>query len=125
MSTETEASQHLRRAAHAARDASRVLAGTSEARRNTALRIMATSLRDHRRDILTANAADLAAYQGTASFRDRLTLNDARVEAMAIGLEEVAALPDPLATRSGGLDPSERAAHPACRDPDRRDRHDL
>jgi glutamate-5-semialdehyde dehydrogenase len=109
MPIETEATQHLRRAAQAARGASRVLAGTSEERRNTALRIMATALRDHRVEILTANAADLAAFSGTNAFRDRLTLNDARVEAMARGLEDVAALPDPLGrvladwTRPNGL----------------------
>ena len=57
----------------------------------------------------TANAADLAAYNGTNAFRDRLTLNDARVEAMAGGLDDVAALPDPLGrmladwTRPNGL----------------------
>jgi glutamate-5-semialdehyde dehydrogenase len=96
MHNETEATQYLRRAALAAREASRVLAGTSEERRNTALRIMATSLRDHRVEILSANAADLAAFKGTNAFLDRLTLNDARVEAMANGLEAVAALPDPL-----------------------------
>src|SRR5689334_8607568 len=96
MSAETEDTVHLRQAAVAAREASRVLAATSEDRRNTALRVMATSLRDHRREILAANAADLVAYNGTNAFRDRLTLNDARVEAMARGLEDVAALPDPL-----------------------------
>jgi glutamate-5-semialdehyde dehydrogenase len=96
MSSETEATAHLRRAAQAAREASRVLAATSAEQRNTALRVMATSLRDHRVEILTANAADLAAYNGTNAFRDRLTLNDTRVEAMARGLEDVAALPDPL-----------------------------
>lgn len=109
MHNETAATQHLVRAAHAAREASRVLARTSAAQRNAALRIMATSLRDHRREILTANAADLAAYRGTSAFRDRLTLNDARVEAMARGLDEVAVLPDPLGrilddwTRPNGL----------------------
>jgi glutamate-5-semialdehyde dehydrogenase len=96
MHIETEATRHLQRAAHAAREASRALAGTSEERRDTALRIMATSLRDHRLEILAANGADLTAYQGTNAFRDRLTLNDERIDAMAHGLEEVAALPDPL-----------------------------
>jgi glutamate-5-semialdehyde dehydrogenase len=109
MPAETEATRYLHHAAHAARAASRVLAGTSEDRRNTALRVMATSLRDHRVEILAANAADLAAFDGTNAFRDRLTLNDSRVDAMATGLEEVAALPDPLGrvladwTRPNGL----------------------
>jgi glutamate-5-semialdehyde dehydrogenase len=109
MQVETEAIQHLRCAAHAAREASRVLAATGTDRRDAGLRIMATSLRDHRQQILAANSADLAAYSGTNAFRDRLTLNEARVEAMAQGLEDVAALPDPLGrileewTRPNGL----------------------
>ena len=109
MHNETEATQHFRRAALAAREASRVLAGTSEGQRNSALRIMATSLRDHRVEILAANAADLGAFKGTNAFRDRLTLNETRVDAMADGLEDVAALPDPLGriladwTRPNGL----------------------
>jgi glutamate-5-semialdehyde dehydrogenase len=109
MTTDTEATHDLRRAALAAREASRTLAKTSETQRNTALRVMATSLRDHRREILGANAADLEAYKGTNAFRDRLTLNDTRVAAMATGLEDVAALPDPLGrvladwTRPNGL----------------------
>ncbi len=109
MQSDTDATQYLQRAAFSARQASRILAGTNEERRNTALRVMATSLRDHRRKILAANEADLAAYHGTNAFRDRLTLNEARVEAMAVGLDEVAALPDPLGriladwTRPNGL----------------------
>jgi glutamate-5-semialdehyde dehydrogenase len=109
MDSETVATEHLRHAAQAARGASRILAGSSKERRNTALRIMATSLRDHRMEILIANAADLSAYNGGHAFRDRLTLNDARVEAMARGLEDVADLPDPLGrvladwTRPNGL----------------------
>jgi glutamate-5-semialdehyde dehydrogenase len=109
MTTDTEATHDLRRSALAAREASRTLAKTSETQRNTALRVMATSLRDHRREILAANAADLGAYNGTNAFRDRLTLDDTRVAAMATGLEDVAALPDPLGrvladwTRPNGL----------------------
>src|ERR1700722_6814337 len=109
MHVETEATQHLQRAAHDARDASRVLARTSEGQRNTGLRAMATSLRDHRAEILRANATDLATYNGTNAFRDRLLLNDARIEGMANGLVEIATLPDPLGriladwTRPNGL----------------------
>ncbi len=101
--------QHLKAAAVAARAASRVLARSSADTRNAALRAMADALRDGLRDILAANAADVAAYQGTAAFLDRLTLTEARVEAMARGLEDIAALPDPLErtlaewTRPNGL----------------------
>ncbi len=119
------ATEHLTQAAGAARVASRVLAHSSAALRNTALRAMADALRHAMRDILAANAADVAAYRGTAAFLDRLTLNAARLEAMARGLEEIAALPDPLArtladwTRPNGLRIQRIAA------PIGRRRHDL
>ena len=70
---------------------------------------MASALRARVPSILTANASDVAAFSGTASFRDRLTLTGQRVEAMAKGLEDIAKLPDPLArvladwTRPNGL----------------------
>jgi glutamate-5-semialdehyde dehydrogenase len=96
MHIETDATRHLQRAAQAARAASHTLARSSGAQRNDALGAMAAALRAQAPAILTANAADLAASTGTAAFRDRLALNEARVEAMAKGLEDVAALPDPL-----------------------------
>jgi len=92
----TTATDHLKHAAAAARGASHALAGSSLATRDGALRTMADALRNAMRDILAANAADVAAYRGTAALLDRLTLTAARIEAMARGLEEVAALPDPL-----------------------------
>jgi glutamate-5-semialdehyde dehydrogenase len=109
MHIETEATQYLQRAAHAARDASHVLARSPDAVRNAALQAMARALRAQIASILSANAADLAACTGTAAFRDRLALTEARVEAMAKGLEDVAHLPDPLGrtladwTRPNGL----------------------
>jgi glutamate-5-semialdehyde dehydrogenase len=109
MHIESEPTQHLQRAASAARAASHILARTSDADRNTALRTMAASLRSQSNEILAANAADLAAYSGTVAFRDRLMLNATRVEAMARGLEDIAQLPDPFArtladwTRPNGL----------------------
>jgi glutamate-5-semialdehyde dehydrogenase len=109
MHIETEPTQHLRLAAEAARAASHVLARAPAAQRNDGLRAMAAALRAAVPAILAANAADLAASNATAAFRDRLALTEARVEAMAVGLEEVAALPDPLRrtlaewTRPNGL----------------------
>jgi glutamate-5-semialdehyde dehydrogenase len=91
-----DATTHLHQAATAAREASRTLARSSAAQRNAALHAMADALRAAMHPVLEANAADVAAYEGTSAFRDRLTLNPARVEAMAKGLEDVAALPDPL-----------------------------
>jgi glutamate-5-semialdehyde dehydrogenase len=97
MTEQTDTSgQALRTQALAAREASRLLARLPGATRDEGLRQAAAALRAHKVAILAANAADLAAYTGTAAFRDRLTLTDARVEAMATGLDEIAALPDPL-----------------------------
>ena len=109
MHIDSEPTQHLQRAAHAARDASHVLARSSTTQRNDALHAMANALRRAAPQILEANAADVAHSTGTAAFRDRLTLTEARVEAMAKGLDDVAALPDPLGriladwTRPNGL----------------------
>jgi glutamate-5-semialdehyde dehydrogenase len=109
MHIETEATQHLQHAAASARAASHVLARTPDAERNAALRAMAASLRSQSSDIIAANSADLAACTGSAAFRDRLALNEARVDAMARGLEDIALLPDPLGrtladwTRPNGL----------------------
>ena len=109
MDQDIDLTGHLQQAAHAAREASHVLAGSSAATRDRALRVMAAALRDNSPAILAANAADLARFEGTNAFRDRLMLNEARVEAMARGLEDVAALPDPLGrvladwTRPNGL----------------------
>jgi len=96
MHIETDATQHLQRAAQAARDASHTLARSTAAQRNAALHAMAAALRANAPAILAANAADLDATTGTAAFRDRLALTAARVDAMAKGLQDVAALPDPL-----------------------------
>jgi len=99
----------LQDAGHAARAASAVLANSTDAERAAGLRAAAASLRRHADAILAANEADVAAFHGTAAFQDRLTLTPPRVEAMARGLEEIAALPDPLArtlaewTRPNGL----------------------
>jgi glutamate-5-semialdehyde dehydrogenase len=109
MHIETDATQHLQHAATAARTASHALARLPAADRNTALRAMAQAVRSQSAEILTANTVDLATCGGTAAFRDRLTLTDARVEAMAAGLEDIARLPDPLGrtlgdwTRPNGL----------------------
>jgi glutamate-5-semialdehyde dehydrogenase len=93
----------------AAREAARVLAHADAARRNAALLAAANSLEAETGNILAANARDLAAARVSAAFEDRLRLDAGRVSAMARGLREVAALPDPLArtlaewTRPNGL----------------------
>ena len=108
----TTATDWLRTAAAAAREASSALGRMPAAARDAALHAGAAALRRRAADIVAANATDVAAFDaagGTPAFRDRLLLTPARVEAMATGLEDVAALPDPLArtladwTRPNGL----------------------
>jgi glutamate-5-semialdehyde dehydrogenase len=67
--------------------------------KNQALRGAAAAIRDNCDAILAANRLDVAdaRARGTAvAFLDRLTLDPARVEAMARGVEEIADLPDPV-----------------------------
>ena len=87
----------LAHAAQAARAATHALALSTRAQRDAALTHAAAALRRRSDTILAANARDTTAYQGSAAFLDRLTLTPERVTAMARGLEEIAALPDPLA----------------------------
>jgi glutamate-5-semialdehyde dehydrogenase len=109
MHVDSDATRHLRRAALAARAAARALARSSAAQRNAALAAMALAIRDATPAILVANAADLAESAAGPAFRDRLTLTPARIAAMARGIDDVAALPDPLGatladwTRPNGL----------------------
>jgi glutamate-5-semialdehyde dehydrogenase len=86
----------LAEAAVAARAAARVLARSSAASRNEALRAAAAAMDETMPAILAANDLDLAGATGTAAFQDRLRLTPARIAAMAEGLREIAALPDPL-----------------------------
>jgi len=93
-----------------ARGAARVLAQAPTARKAEAVRSAAAAIRARTADILAANDADMAAADGlSAAMRDRLRLDAQRVEAMAAGLEAVAALPDPVGetiaewTRPNGL----------------------
>ena len=82
-----------------ARKAQAELAVASTAAKNEALTVAARELRARTPEILAANARDLAAARerGTAgSFLDRLMLDEKRIDAIAKGLEEIAALPDPV-----------------------------
>ena len=89
---------------------SRVAAlGTEE--KNRGLLAMANSLEAHAGEILKANAEDLTQAQGKISdvMLDRLRLTEGRIQAMAQGIRQVAALPDPVGlildshTRPDGL----------------------
>src|SRR5919201_5212386 len=83
----------------AAKRASRELATASTETKNAALARLAELLGGRGDAILEANAADLADERAaglTEALRDRLTLNADRIDAMAEGMREIAALPDPV-----------------------------
>ena len=97
----------------AARDAARAMREAGDATKTRALTVAAAAIRSRANDILAANAADLEAAKASglaASMTERLALDPARVEAMAKGVEDVAALPDPVGrelarwSRPNGLD---------------------
>jgi glutamate-5-semialdehyde dehydrogenase len=89
----------MRAMGSAARQAARALANATREQKDRALIAAAAALRTRAAQILAANARDIAAGKArglAASFIDRLTLDEKRIEAMARGLEEIAALPDPV-----------------------------
>jgi len=90
---------HVTAKARAAKEAARALALASTRVKNDALLQMARGLEEKTAPVLEANRADLerARTAGlTSAFIDRLTLSEARIEEMAAGLRQVAALPDPV-----------------------------
>jgi glutamate-5-semialdehyde dehydrogenase len=82
-----------------AKQASRELATATTETKNAALVRLAELLGERSAEVLEANAADLADERAgslTGALRDRLTLDEARVGAMADGVRAIAALPDPV-----------------------------
>jgi len=83
----------------AARAAARQLARADTQTKNDGLRSMAAAIRRDAAKLAAANARDVAAAHAAgndAASVDRLTLSPAGIEAMAAGLEQIAALPDPV-----------------------------
>jgi glutamate-5-semialdehyde dehydrogenase len=102
----------MRMLGEAAKLAASALALVAPERKTAALHAMAQAIRDQAGAILAANAEDMKAAEArnlSGALLDRLKLNDARVEGMAKGLEEIAAQPDPVGrtlaewTRPNGL----------------------
>lgn len=85
----------------AAKAAALELATSTPESKNAALHAASAAIRARKDEILVANANDVARAEANGvkgSFLDRLVLDDERVEGMARGLEEVAALADPIGT---------------------------
>ncbi len=96
-----------------ARDAAAALALVPAEAKVRALQAAAAAVRERAGEILAANAEDVAEAKGAgigAALVDRLALDPKRLEAVAKGLEDIAALPDPVGrvlaqwTRPNGLD---------------------
>lgn len=82
-----------------AKSASRVLATLSGSERNRILQEMAEALRANTMNIIEANAIDMKKADEdnlSSSLKDRLMLDEKRINAMAVAIEEIAALKDPI-----------------------------
>lgn len=87
-----------------ARSAAKAVAASPVAQRNAALSAMAVALDEQRERLRAANDQDLAAGAAAgldAAMLDRLALNDARIDALIEGLEQVRSLPDPVGAIDG------------------------
>jgi len=104
---------YMRELGRAARAAARLLACAPSEAKNRALGAMAAEIRLRAAQLLEANRADVDEARRDrldAAFIDRLTLTPATIEQMAAGLEQVAALEDPVGriservTRPSGIE---------------------
>ncbi|MEO8564945.1 MAG: glutamate-5-semialdehyde dehydrogenase, partial [Betaproteobacteria bacterium] len=89
----------MREVGERARAAARVLARAPTKAKDAALEASAAAIERDARLLLAANAGDVAAARAAGddeAFVDRLALNPERIAAMADGLRQVAALPDPV-----------------------------
>jgi len=94
-----DVAQYMQEIGRSAREAARAIARASTESKNAALRAMASQLRARAADLLEANRADVehARREGRdGAFVDRLTLVNSTIEQMAKGLEDIAALADPV-----------------------------
>ncbi len=112
-STDTGLTEEMQAIGMAAREAARAVREASDAVKTKALMTAAAAIRARKTEILGANARDIEAAKAggmAASLLDRLALTEARIEAMAKGVEDVAGQADPngreLArwSRPNGLD---------------------
>jgi glutamate-5-semialdehyde dehydrogenase len=112
-STDTGLTEEMQAIGMAAREAARAVREANDAVKTKALMTAAAAIRARKTEILGANARDIEAAKAggmAASLLDRLALTEARIEAMAKGVEDVAGQADPngreLArwSRPNGLD---------------------
>lgn len=90
---------YMQKVGRQAREASRAIARADSKVKNDALRTIAAAIRRDAAALIDANQQDLAAARAAGlepAMLDRLTLSEKGVAAMAEGVEQVAALPDPV-----------------------------
>ena len=95
----SDVAAYMRAVGEAARAAAREVARADTNAKNRALHAMATAIRRAEATLVHANALDVEAARAAghdAAFVDRLTLSPKAIMAMADGLQEIAALPDPV-----------------------------
>ena len=104
LGTFTDLAAYMAGVGAAARAAARDLARASTTAKNGALAAMAAAIRRDEATLLVANAEDVVAAKADghdAAFVDRLLLTPKIIAAMAEGLEQIAALPDPVGEITG------------------------
>ncbi len=92
-------SHYMSNVGHSARDASRAVGRASTSQKNNALLAIAARITEQAGVLKKANALDLEAGRNKgldAALLDRLELTDERINSMAEGLQQIAALPDPV-----------------------------
>jgi len=91
--------QYMEQLGQRARESARTLSAAESGIKNRALLAIAETINEQREAIAKANAEDLAAGEQSgldAALLDRLALTPARIDGMIEGLQQVAALPDPV-----------------------------
>ncbi|WP_136255063.1 glutamate-5-semialdehyde dehydrogenase [Onishia niordana] len=100
----TDVDSYMTQVGQQASAAAAMMRRCTSASKNTALLAMARYLDEARESVLEANQQDMARGREAGlddALLDRLALNDARVDAMISGLEQVAGLPDPVGEIDG------------------------
>lgn len=101
MDVKFDIKQYMARLGKQAHETSRALARATTGQKNTALLAIANAIEQQRDALLAANQKDLAVGRDKGlddALLDRLELNNARIDAMAEGVRQIVALPDPVGT---------------------------
>ena len=99
LNPDTDLTEYMAVLGEQARAAAAELRLATSEQKKQALHYMATAIREAKEDILAANAIDMgkAEIKGiSGSFLDRLKLDAGRIDGIAVGLEDIAALPEPV-----------------------------